>query len=161
MSRDTVTGMVDSSVDAERDPGWYTNAVTALCQAVDSLRGRTAAELGISPTGLMALRLICSTEGMSPRDIATELELTSGSVTPILDHLTQAGYVHRSEHPRDRRRVLVYANPEGQRALAWANEQLDAVLRAVTVQWPDRDHAAVARFLTTATDALSRPTSGT
>lgn len=153
--------MVDSPVDAEHEPGWYTEAVTALCQAVESLRQRTAAELGISSTELVALRLICSTEGMSPRDIATELELTSGSVTPILDHLTQAGYVQRSAHPRDRRRVLVYAEPEGHRALAWANEQLDSVLRTVIAQWSDQDHAAVARFLTRAADALGRPTSGT
>ncbi|MDN5685927.1 MAG: MarR family transcriptional regulator [Brachybacterium sp.] len=134
----------------------HSEAVVALCKVVEVQRRRAAEQLGISETGLAALVLICAGDGISPSDIATELDLTSGSVSPMLDQLAGSGYIERSPHPRDRRRLLINAKPGGHHALAWATEQMDQYLRDVTANMSEQDHDAVARFLSAATEALDR-----
>lgn len=45
---------------------------------------------------------------MSPSSIARALELTSGSVTTLLDRLEELGLVERQPAPNDRRSLLIH-----------------------------------------------------
>lgn len=146
--------MDNDEVPQERDTGWYADAVVGLCRAVDDLHRRTADRLGISASELTALRLICAAESITPGELAAELDVTSGSVTPILNHLDRAGYVHRVQHPTDRRRLLVSAKPGGHHALAWAAAELHAALRSAVEHIAASHEDAVAEFLVRATGAL-------
>lgn len=138
------------------DLRWFGEAVNALCRSVDDLRRHAATELGISASGLDALALICHGEDVTPGDIAAELNITSGSVTPIVDQLVEAGYVERAPHSTDRRRVVLIAKPGGQHALAWALEQPAAELQTIVTGLSERDAAAAAHFLAAATEAFQR-----
>lgn len=45
--------------------------------------------------------------------IGAELQLDSGTLTPVLKRMEQAGLVHRRRDPQDERRVLVEVTPSG------------------------------------------------
>jgi DNA-binding MarR family transcriptional regulator len=51
----------------------------------------------------------------TPGQLATELGLTTGSVTAMLDRLARLGYLTRRPDPGDRRKVTVVPTPEAQR----------------------------------------------
>ncbi|MBO9626378.1 MAG: MarR family transcriptional regulator [Microbacterium sp.] len=77
--------------------------------AVDDFDRETARLLGVNGTDQRCLELLVDAgdDGLAPRDIADRLALTTGSVTTMLDRLEKAGYVSRSPHPSDGRRLVV------------------------------------------------------
>ncbi len=68
----------------------------------------------LSATAKQALAVLDGAgEPLEPGVISERLLITSGSVTSLLDTLEKAGYVARSRHPDDRRKVLVEITPAG------------------------------------------------
>jgi DNA-binding MarR family transcriptional regulator len=85
-------------------------ATEAYQAAVNDFDRETARLLGINETDLRCLEiLIRDAPRATPRLLADRLGLTTGSVTAMLDRLEKAGYVTRSPHPDDRRKVIVAA----------------------------------------------------
>lgn len=82
---------------------------------------------GLSHAGGNALAVI---EGagrpMTPGEIGTEMHITSGSITSLLDTLERRNLVQRATHEGDRRKVLVSVTTAG-------NELLDAALPQILV----------------------------
>jgi DNA-binding MarR family transcriptional regulator len=72
-----------------------------------------AAALGIGTTDLRALLFIATSGGATPKQTGDFLELTSGSVTNLIDRMVAAGFVERSPHPGDRRSLVLELAPEG------------------------------------------------
>ncbi|WP_223585885.1 MarR family winged helix-turn-helix transcriptional regulator [Microbacterium sp. OVT16B] len=129
--------------------------------AVDDFDRQMARLLGVNGTDLRCLEvLIGAREEITPRIIADRLGLTTGSVTTMLDRLERAGYVQRTPHPEDRRKVVVEATDAARRR-TWemigplVEESTDAVTRDFT----DAELDAVERFLTRATALQERHTS--
>jgi DNA-binding MarR family transcriptional regulator len=85
-------------------------ATEAYQAAVNDFDRETARLLGVNETDLRCLEiLIRDTTQATPRLLADRLGLTTGSVTTMLDRMEKAGYVTRSPHPDDRRKVIVRA----------------------------------------------------
>lgn len=85
-------------------------AVQGYQAAVDDFDREVARLLGINTTDARCLEiLIQETSGLTPRELADRLGLTTGSATTMLDRLEKVGYVTRSAHPSDRRKLLVHA----------------------------------------------------
>ncbi|RUP30171.1 MULTISPECIES: MarR family transcriptional regulator [Mycolicibacterium] len=85
-------------------------AVQGYQAAVDDFDREVARLLGINTTDARCLEiLIQETSGLTPRELADRLGLTAGSATTMLDRLEKVGYVTRSAHPTDRRKLLVHA----------------------------------------------------
>jgi DNA-binding MarR family transcriptional regulator len=87
--------------------------------AADDFDREVARLLGVNETGLRCLEiLVQDVPEATPRLLADRLGLTTGSVTSMLDRLEKAGYVTRSPHPSDRRKVIVRATETAARR-AW------------------------------------------
>ncbi|MEM7728253.1 MAG: MarR family transcriptional regulator [Pseudomonadota bacterium] len=86
-------------------------ACRALYDAIDSVDQKAADEAGVSRNDLRALNLL-SQGPRNPGIIATELGLTTGSVTALLDRLEAKGLVKRSRSETDRRSVIVSPTPD-------------------------------------------------
>jgi DNA-binding MarR family transcriptional regulator len=124
-------------------------AVEDYQAAVNDFDREMARLLGVSETGLRCLEiLIQHLPEATPRQLADRLGLTTGSVTSLLDRLEGLGYVTRSPHPSDRRKLIVRATEaatgraweligpligDGQRLLAgYSAEQLDLITDFLT-----------------------------
>lgn len=91
-------------------------AIATYQGAVDDFDRETARMLGVNETDLRCLELLLREEPqMTPRLLADRLNLTTGSVTTMLDRLERADYVTRTAHPSDRRKIIVRATPEAAR----------------------------------------------
>jgi DNA-binding MarR family transcriptional regulator len=94
-------------------------AVADYQSAVDDFDREVGRLLGVSETGLRCLEILVQhVPEATPRQLADRLGLTTGSVTSLLDRLESLGYVTRSPHPSDRRKLIVRAT-EAATGRAW------------------------------------------
>lgn len=92
------------------------DAIARYQAAVDDFDRECARVLGVNETDLRCLEiLIRERHEATPRLLADQLGLTTGSVTTMLDRLEKMNYVERSAHPKDRRKVIVTATPQAVR----------------------------------------------
>jgi DNA-binding MarR family transcriptional regulator len=81
-------------------------------------------------------------------DIATELGITVGGTSKIVDRMQAAGLCARRANPGDRRSSIISLTPAGRRMLAEATATVDDELRLRLGQLPARSRAQLTRTLT-------------
>lgn len=83
----------------------------SLHSSFDDVARELVRVLGVNQTDRRALELIlCASERTTtPGQLADQLGLTAAGTTIALDRLEKLGYVTRSRHPIDHRRVIVVA----------------------------------------------------
>lgn len=84
-------------------------AMRRLSTEIDGLDTRAANHLGINRTDLHLIDNLRTSGPMTASQLARAVGLTSGGLSIALDRLEQLGYVRRSQHPDDRRSVLIEA----------------------------------------------------
>jgi MarR family transcriptional regulator, organic hydroperoxide resistance regulator len=62
-------------------------------------------------------------------DIASELGITTGGTSKLIDRIEASGYCRRLPNPEDRRSSLLELTPEGRRVFAEAGQAFDDELR--------------------------------
>ena len=62
-------------------------------------------------------------------DIATELSITTGGTSKLVDRIEASGYCRRLPNPEDRRSSLLELTPEGKRMFAEAGQAFDDELQ--------------------------------
>jgi len=126
---------------------------------VDDFDREMARILGVNGTDVRCLELLIAGSGdeITPRDIAAHLNLTAGSVTTMLDRLERVGYVTRSRHAGDRRKVLVEATPRVT-DLAWSmmSPMLDDANSEVIARFTAEQLDTIEQFVTRATEVQER-----
>lgn len=75
-----------------------------------------AEKLGLNPTDARAMGFLAETGPIPAGRLAELMDLTTGAITGVLDHLESAGLVRRESDPEDRRRVLVVPSDDGKKA---------------------------------------------
>jgi DNA-binding MarR family transcriptional regulator len=90
-----------------------TSALSAMIRGMDGYRFRASADAQVGLTELRALGHLEDRGALSPKQLAEALDLTTGTVTALLDRLERAGLVTRSAHPRDRRMLQVELTAAG------------------------------------------------
>lgn len=126
------------------DPGNTAEDLTRLVQRLvvegTKIVETFAAQHGLHHTDADALARVLTAQQrgapMTAGALATELELTSGAITFVLDRLERAGHLTRVRDDRDRRKVFLHGSASG-RALAEeflgpALERTNAVLERFT-----------------------------
>ena len=112
-------------------------ALRQLVLGWDRYRESVADQLAVGTTEVVALGFLFQEGPLTPREIGLRLNLTSGSVTALLDRLEKSGFVARSQHPDDRRSLLATVTPAGRHAMQWFYEQLDTMVGDTLEQYPD------------------------
>jgi len=103
-------------------------ALERLVLGWDRYREAVADELGVGTTEIAALGFLYHDGPHTPSEIGHLLNLTSGSVTALLDRLEGAAFVTRSQNPDDRRSLLATATPAGRHAVQWYYDRLDEIV---------------------------------
>jgi DNA-binding MarR family transcriptional regulator len=84
--------------------------------------------LGLSSSAVLAMGHLHVKGPLTPRALAADLALTTGSITALVDRLCAVGYAARNAHPNDRRSLLVELTAKGHRAIGEGYEAADAML---------------------------------
>lgn len=86
--------------------------------------------------------------------LSTDVALTTGGVTRLVDRMVEAGLVARQNCPNDRRSVHVVLTPEGRAVLGRAvAAHVDGIDRHLVAHLDAGDRAALAAVLTKVLDA--------
>ena len=117
-------------------------ACRALYAAIDRLDHAAAQRVGVSRSELRCLNLL-EHGPVRPLDLARGLELTTGSMTTMLDRLERKGLVTRGPSPTDRRSIQISATPEVFRQLGPLYRAV-ALTLAETVQGYDETERVLA-----------------
>jgi DNA-binding MarR family transcriptional regulator len=112
-------------------------ALRQLVLGWDRYRESVANQLAVGTSEVVALGYLFQEGPLTPREIGLRLNLTSGSITALLDRLENSGFVARSQHPDDRRSLLATVTPAGRHAMQYFYEQLDAIVGDALAQYPN------------------------
>jgi DNA-binding MarR family transcriptional regulator len=122
-------------------------AMSSLIRSVDGFRHRAAAEAQVGQTELRALSRLGVAGSLSPKQLADALDLTTGTVTALLDRLERAGLVARTPHPRDRRMLKIALTPSGRERLDGVLGVWDGYVIAAAEVMPPESVQATVEFL--------------
>jgi DNA-binding MarR family transcriptional regulator len=119
-------------------------------------RAALARRLGLTDSEVLAVQHLARAGELTPGQLGTLLQLSSGGTTGLIHRLQRAGHVSRQAHPRDRRSAVVRLTPA---IAAWAAEawapfvaEVDALAAALS----PAEREVVRRFLEGAADAAER-----
>lgn len=112
-----------------------------------ALRIRLAEKLGIGTIDINAMAFVGEVDGLTPKDLGKTLNITTGSVTAMVDRLESKGFMVRKPNPTDRRSVLLHLSPEGNEAMQWANDHFAAAASALLEASSKDSVADIAEFL--------------
>ncbi|MCI9872654.1 MarR family winged helix-turn-helix transcriptional regulator [Arthrobacter humicola] len=112
-----------------------------------ALRIRLAENLGIGTIDINAMAFVGEVDGLTPKDLGKALNITTGSVTAMVDRLESKGFMVRKPNPTDRRSVLLHLSPEGTDAMQWANDHFAAAAEALLQESSEGSIVNIAEFL--------------
>lgn len=108
---------------------------------------RLRAELGVNSTDLAALEHLLRRGQMSPSDLAKKLSISTAAVTAVVDRLSASGHATRSQHPTDRRGIVVTPSDEAvSRAMKHVVPMVAGIERALD-EFDDEQQAVITRYL--------------
>lgn len=127
-------------IDPEKDPLRLDRQVCFPLYAASNLLTRlyrpVLSRLGLTYPQYLVMLVLWEETPHSVGSLGEALYLDSGTLTPLLKRMEQAGLISRSRDPLDERRVLIDLTPEG-RALRAAAEHVPATLMAGFGPAPD------------------------
>lgn len=85
-------------------------ACRRLYAGIERLDSKAASMVAVSRNDLRCLNMLAEAPA-KPSRIASELGLTTGSVTTLLDRLEKANLATRARDPGDRRGIIVHPTP--------------------------------------------------
>src|SRR5581483_7988523 len=107
-------------------------ATTAVVQRMmHACLQRSFDEIGVAPSQLQVLHLIRQQQSVSLKVLATDMRLTPGAITQLIEGLVQAGYVTRSEGNEDRRITIVALTNAGTEVVKQLEQKKQALLTKV------------------------------
>ena len=131
-----------------------------LTVELDAVGTRFASEHGLGRTDVRALVAIMDAartgQALTAGGLGAAVDLSSASVTALVDRLERVGHVRRARDPEDRRRVVLEASDT---AVAAGREHFGALqqdLVAAMDDYTEEELAVVRRFLTGMTAVIER-----
>jgi DNA-binding MarR family transcriptional regulator len=131
-----------------------------LSVELDAVGQRFATIHGLGRTDVRALVAIMDAarrgEALTAGTLGQAVELSSASVTALVDRLEKAGHVRRVRDPADRRRVALEMSASAMAAGAQFFGGLNRDLLAAMADWSEDELAVVRRFVEQMTDVIVR-----
>jgi DNA-binding MarR family transcriptional regulator len=117
---------------------------------------RADQSLGVPPGQLSALSVLVFGGDRTIAQLADAEQVTSPTMTRIVDGLERADLAERHPHPDDRRATLVRASRRGRRLMERGRQQRVELLSDLLAGLEDDDLVAVARAAEVLAEAMER-----
>jgi DNA-binding MarR family transcriptional regulator len=132
----------------------------ALTVEVDAMGARFADRHGLGRTDVRAIVAVMDAarqgSALTAGALGAAVELSSASVTALVDRLERAGHLHRVRDPDDRRRVVLEITESAMAAGGAFFGGLQRELVAAMEGYSDAELSVVRRFLAEMTDVVRR-----
>jgi DNA-binding MarR family transcriptional regulator len=135
-----------------------TNALRMIEDAQRHLRDCIASDIGINITDLTVIGIVQDLGRLTPKHLATDIAMTTGAVTAVIDRLVKAGYIARTPNPRDRRSVFLELTAAGAETAARIEDRYRSAADAALQASPDLGSEDTAEELARAAVAITAHT---
>lgn len=98
---------------------------TVVARLIKKLRTRSSLHDQLSLTERAVVKLLAEHESLLPSELAAREKVTTQSMSQILRHLDELGYLTRQPEATDRRKVRIGLTAAGRASLAGARQELD------------------------------------
>ena len=123
-------------------------AIRAVVIAAENFRLRAARDvLGVGSTEISALFYLFTEGTSTPTELAARLQITTASVTELVERLGRAGLARRAPHPHDRRKVVLSLTDAAQRQVGEMFERIAVSTARCTSLLSTDERETVLRFL--------------
>ena len=123
-------------------------AIRAVVIAAENFRLRAARDvLGVGSTEISALFYLFTEGTSTPTELAARLQITTASVTELVERLGRAGLARRAPHPHDRRKVVLSLTETAQRQVGEMFERIAVSTARCTSLLDGDERETVLRFL--------------
>ena len=121
------TGEVGAVVSDLR--GLFNDLIRFEIELWNAVDARLKSEFGLPLTHFEPMSVIDRRPGCRVYDIASELGITTGGASKLVDRIEAGGYCRRLPNPADRRSSLLELTPAGRRLIAEAGAAFDDELQ--------------------------------
>ena len=123
-------------------------AIRAVVIAAENFRLRAARDvLGVGSTEISALFYLFTEGTSTPTELAARLQITSASVTELVERLGRVGLARRAPHPHDRRKVVLSLTDAAQQQVGEMFERIAVSTARCTSLLDGDERETVLRFL--------------
>jgi DNA-binding MarR family transcriptional regulator len=98
---------------------------TLLTRLIKKLRKESATGQGLSLTERSTMSLLYQHKQLLPSELATSEKITNQSMSQILNHLLELGYITRTASETDKRKVLISLTKAGEKTLLRVRAERD------------------------------------
>ncbi|MDH6181408.1 DNA-binding MarR family transcriptional regulator [Microbacteriaceae bacterium SG_E_30_P1] len=77
----------------------------------DEFEAHVGRELTVNPTDLQAMQHLIMDGPLSPTELSKRLGISTAATTTVVDRLVAVGHASRTQHPTDRRAVVIVPEP--------------------------------------------------
>src|SRR5215467_8334663 len=102
-----------------------TDLRTVVSRLIKKLRGKSATSEKLSLTERSTLALLDQHKELLPSELAAMEKITTQSMSQILSHLLQLGYISRRTSKTDKRKTIITLSKEGRNILYKARNERD------------------------------------
>jgi DNA-binding MarR family transcriptional regulator len=102
-----------------------------------------AARFGFGATDVKTMDILQRSGPLTPKQLGEQTGLAPASVTGIIDRLESKGFVRRTPHPDDGRRVLVEFDPAAYPIMMPMYEGLSATMHEMLAKYTTRELALI------------------
>ncbi|MCM3884090.1 MarR family winged helix-turn-helix transcriptional regulator [Frankia sp. R82] len=144
----------DARIVADLDVRRLTEVVSRLRRALRaSIRTEYAWE-SLPMAQVELLQCLAERDGTRVGELAALLRLAPNSVSTLVQHLADAGYLHRERDPADRRAALLRLTPSGAQALGGWQQAHERRLGSALGRLDSQDRAAIVTALPALTNLV-------
>ncbi|MGG7465243.1 MarR family winged helix-turn-helix transcriptional regulator [Plantibacter sp. YIM 135347] len=127
------------------------NMLRQYHDAEAEMRRQTRESMAMNETDMLALRHLLKAQRtggvITPSMLAGMLQISTASVTALIDRLEKSGHARRDPHPTDRRSTVITPTPGTDSEVRRTLGRMHTNMLAVVEGLDDREIAAVGRFL--------------
>ncbi len=104
---------------------YVTELRTVLTRLIKKLRKESATGQQLSLTERSTLVLLQQHTALQPTELAAMEKITNQSMSQILAHLLELGYINRSVSETDKRKAIITLSPKGEEILKQVRSERD------------------------------------
>jgi DNA-binding MarR family transcriptional regulator len=148
----------DSSNDRYDEYQAISSNLRDLAFTFAGLSTALASRLNLNRNDLRALDILIEHRGMTAGHLASQLKLTTGAITGVIDRLEQAGHAVRMHDDEDRRKVVVRATRKAVESRDEALSPMRVDLGQILNQYSEDELEVIQNFLDKAGHLLAHHT---
>jgi DNA-binding MarR family transcriptional regulator len=113
---------------SEKDLQFVSDLRTVVARLIKKLRKESVTAQQLSLTERSTLGLLYNNTGLLPSELAAMEKITNQSMSQILNHLLELGYIIRTNSETDKRKVMISLTPVGEKFILQMRNERDAWL---------------------------------